>query len=217
MTCEAYRLLLPLLVNQDLDARAQAEVQTHVEDCAQCRGEVKQLRSVLGALKRQPAPEARFDMAQLFTQIQLDERKKARRWKRVALATLALAATVLLFSLTRLEIHIERNQFVLSWGDIGSTPSGPRNGSANDAKAGAKATANAEIAHEKLDELKDLIELVLDDVARRDGQRRAETAGLRSNLDQLRQAVGAGLAAAQRDVSALYDAQFPKKSPSEKE
>lgn len=213
MTCIDCLPLLPLRCTNDLPA-AQAEVvDAHLKGCQSCRREAAGLRQTLAKLGELPAAEAPVDMPRLFGALQAAEARRARRWRRGAFGAGALAAAVLLLFLVRLEIRLEPRQVVLAWGaeprveSSPPRPPSPRVGAADEEPLLAQLGS----LNDKLKELEEQIGLALYDAAQRDKRRGEELAALRRTLELVRASAAAGIAAAERDLSALYAVHFPKK------
>ena len=102
MTCESCRDLLPLHVYGDLTPTETAAVEVHLTACTACRAEFAALADVQRALAATPVPEVAVDAGRLLAEAAT---RQARRWRRLALAGAAIAAGLLAFVATRLEVR----------------------------------------------------------------------------------------------------------------
>jgi hypothetical protein len=115
MDCTAIRDLVPLYIYGDLSAAQAAELKQHVDQCAPCCAELAALEQVRQALAAAAAPATVVNIPQLYQQAARHEQSRVRRWRRVAVAGLALAAAVLLAFVMHLEIRFADQQMIVSW------------------------------------------------------------------------------------------------------
>jgi hypothetical protein len=195
--------LTDLLYGELPPAEAQA-VQQHLAGCAPCRAEYAALRQVRAALDATPAPapRAEVDLPRLYREAARRQARRLRRWRRLAVAGVAVAAGLLVALALRLEVRLGQHQIVLRWGappqveQLRAAPKPPETD-----RSVAERTAEMQL-------VKDLIHLLADDVKARDGQQKEAMLALRERVEALRVLVDERYAATERDVSALYTAQF---------
>jgi hypothetical protein len=154
----------------------------------------------------------KVDAAMLYRQAAERQALRTRRWRRAALA--ACAAGIALLTLTafsRLEIRVEVNQVVARWGAAPApeVPAPPPVVQGPPAPAdGGAATAAVE---DRLRVLDALVQALAEDDQARDYQHGREIARLQAQLRELRQQSEQHWTGAERDVEALYAAQFPNR------
>src|SRR5262249_7964110 len=108
---------LPELIAGTLSAAGRADLEAHLASCPHCRRERQGLEYVCQLLTATPAPCVQVDLGSLHRAAAEEERLRARRWKRRALATaLALAAVLLIGLLINLDIRIGDSELAVSWG-----------------------------------------------------------------------------------------------------
>ncbi len=209
MNCTAIRDLLPLHLTGALSADEQVAVDNHLHHCPECRATLGELRQVLGALPS--APRVQIDLASLFAEVARREHQHERRWRRVALAALAACVLVALGALVlRLEIKADRDQVVVRWGaPVLPTPlpSPPQ--------IATKTPDSPPIDPEQLRMLSDLIQALAQDVVDRDEARLAQIQRLQHELQQVQDQATHRWTLTQRDLTALYLAQFPTRKEKE--
>jgi anti-sigma factor RsiW len=212
MTCSHVRPLLPAHVYGDLPDDQAAAVAAHLRGCASCRAEADALAHVRSALDTMPSPAVRVDVPALFTTV---ADRQARRWRRLALAGGALAASLLVVLGLGLRVTIGNGQLVLAWGNI------PANGIApapravsNEKPLGALTQPRSPDLEDRIQLLQELARALATDIDTRDRQRQTDVENLRTRLDAVQQMATRQWADAERWVNALYVAQF--KRPEEK-
>lgn len=203
MNCPDVRRLLPALVYDELAAAEAAAVRGHLDSCPGCRDEFAGLAHARAALDAVPVPAVKVDVARLYTEVAARQERRARRWRRVSVLAAALAAAVLVAVGLRLQVRFAANELVIAWGDhpsrerervhIAPTP---------------LADARGSEIEERLRLLDDLVHAVAADVDRRDRHRQADTEEVSRRLDALRRVAAQKWLEAERNVSALYVAQF---------
>lgn len=205
MTCTEARPLLPALLYGDLPLREAALVRAHLGRCEGCRREEAALAEVRHRLDALPAPETAVDLERLYRDAARESVRSRPRGRRGAYAVLAAAAAIVLVVLaTRLEIRLDREQLVVRWG----APPSPAPVPPRDEPPVVVPTSPSPEVEERLKLLGELAQALAADADRRDARQqqemdilRAELTALRLQMAQLRQAVD-------RDVAALYSAQF---------
>ena len=91
-------------------------MERHLAGCAGCRREWAGLREVSRLLRATSAPEPRVDVEALYREAARRERRRLRRWHRLAVVACAAAALLLLAFGLKLEVCLERHQVVLHGG-----------------------------------------------------------------------------------------------------
>ena len=192
MTCNDLRDLLPLIAyGEPTPVGAEA----HLTACPACRAELTALADVRRALAATPVPAVRIDAGQLLAEAAT---RQVRRWRRLALAAGALAAGLLAFVATRLDVRVGDGQFVVSW--AGQTPSPP--------SPLPQSREKGDNNEERLRLIDELTRALAADIDERDARRVGEIAHLRARLDALQRLSMERWQASQRDLDALYTAQF---------
>jgi Putative zinc-finger len=203
-TCAQTReSLADLLYGEVSPAETQA-VQQHLAACPVCQAEYAGLRQVRAALDtaEPPASEVAVDLTRIYREAAHRQAKRLRRWRRLAVAGLAAAAVLLVAFGLKLEVRLEQHQVVLRWG----TP--PQVEPPRVAPKPPERDRPAAERHAEMQLVKDLIHLLADDVKTRDAQQKEAMFALRERVEALRVLVDERYAATERDVSALYTAQF---------
>lgn len=202
MNCEDIRELLPLLAYGDLADDECSAVEAHLHGCQACVSELAGLRRVRQLLDESPTPPARFDRFAMRQEEKLPNRA-ARRWRMVALV--GLAATILIAA-ARLEVRVDQRQMVVRWGRVEpAVPMADRH--QPPLVVQENAAEPAEVA-ERLKLLHELVHALAASVEAGDSDRREELAKLRKELAVIQEFDKKRWAATERDVSALYTAQF---------
>jgi hypothetical protein len=204
MKCTEIRSLLAEYASGGLSPDQSSTIEAHLAGCPSCRQEAEALHRICRLLSATPAPEVRVDVPALYREAEHRERRRARRWRRAAVV-LGLAALVLvvLGAVLRLEVRIDRDQFVLRWGTPpalekpGDLPERTRPGSA--------AVERAEVAQleERVRVLNDLVHALAVDVQTRDLERQEDAARLRALLEQVVRDAQRLSAATQQDLTTL--------------
>jgi hypothetical protein len=213
MNCADVRLRLPALLYGDLPPGEADEVRQHLARCGYCRKEYAALEQVRRLLGAAPAPAVTVDLPRLYREAAEQQAGRARRWRRAAWASLAAAAAVVLvLLLSRLELRIDANQVVLRWGAVAAAPEPlpPAPRPEPPVIAVAQSSSTAEIEQE-LRLLNEVVQTLSNDADSRDEQRRQEIARLRAQVSSLQRQLADLRLATQKDVAALYSAQFSEK------
>jgi hypothetical protein len=209
MTCHDARDLLPDLAFGGTDPDRGKALEAHLAGCAACRRELHELRHVRGLLAAVPPPDVRVDVAALYRAAAAREARRARRWRRLALAAGAAAAAAVVLAVgARLEVRVGDRQVVLRWG-AGPTPEAPP-APAPVAHAAPPLPAPA-ASEEQLRLLGELVDALAADARDRDLRTRAELTRLRTLLVELGERDARRWSAAERDIDAMYAAQFGRK------
>lgn len=203
MNCTEVRDDLPDLACGTLADDRKRQVERHLEGCAGCRRELAGLREVSRLLRATPAPQAQVDVEALYREAIRRERRRLRRWRRLAVVACAAAALLLLAFGLKLELCFESHQVVLRWGP-------PPEERAITAPAPRPREDERIAAHEqRLRALNELVMQLTGDVQTLDLRQQTELAQLRARVERLRQQSALQWEAAERDVAALYAERFP--------
>ena len=214
MNCTEIRPLLPGLLYGDLPTPIVALVQAHRADCPACAAEFEALRQVRGALDALPVPSATVDLAQLYREVAQRQERSLRRLRRVCFAAVACAAAVVLIvGLSRLEVRFEGHQVVVRWGTPPPLPEPPP-APVLPPVAVAPSPRIAEI-EERINLLGDLVQALSADSDRRSALRDDEVVAMRREIVDLQQQLAQLRLATDKDVAALYAAQFVSRKKGE--
>jgi hypothetical protein len=213
MNCADARARLPALLYGDLPAGELAEVRKHLDGCPACRSEQAAVAEVRGLLDVVPAPAVAIDLPRLYRAAAEQQARRLRRWRRVACASLAAAAAVVVgLLLSRVEVRLDGNQVVLRWGTVPAPPEPPPPSPLPPpAPAPAERTVAIAEIEQELRLLTELVQEMSNDADRRDDRQRREVVVLRAQVQALQQQLTELRVATEKDVSALYAAQFPEK------
>jgi hypothetical protein len=193
---------LPDLVAGGLAPDEQKAVADHLSRCPDCRRAVAELRAVSALLKAAPAPAVRVDLPALYRAAAERQARLARRWRRLAVASAASAAALLVAALgLRLEVRAEGHQVVVRWGPS-PAPSAPP-------VAPPPAPATSEPAPDETRRLTELVLGLANEGDQREERYRQELARLRGQLRLMQRQATEHRAAAEQDLDALYASQFP--------
>ncbi len=210
-TCAQAREALAGLLYGELSPADAEAVHKHLAGCPPCRAELAALRHVQTVLDAAPAPEASVDLPRLYREAAHREGRRLRRWRRVAVATLAAAAVLLAVFGLGLEVRVEKHQVVLRWGSPARPE--PPEPAPNPA---AERPPTPPAADGELQLVKDLIHLLAADLHAQDRKHKQALRRLHERLEELRLHVDQRWDATERDVSALYTAQFGSREKGEK-
>jgi len=212
MNCTTVRVQLPALVYGDLPAGEADEVRAHLVRCASCRKEHTTLMEMRGLLEQTPAPAVTVDLPRLYREAAAQQARRWRRWRRIAFAAVAAAAVVVLgVFLSRMEVRLDGNQLVLRWGAVPNPePPAPPQSVPQPPPVVADAPSSSTTAIEQqLHLLTELVQAVSNDADLRDERRQRELSRLRAEVHTLQEHLTELRLATEKDVSALYSAQFP--------
>lgn len=200
MNCTRARELLPLLLYDDLAPTEAEETRAHLRDCAACGQEFAALGGVRQALDALPAPSAKVDLGRVYVEAERRQRLQVRRWRRIAVALTAVAALLVLAFGLKLELRFEGHQVTLRWGKLPaqSEPVPPTRPEAPPPAVSA----------EDIQLLKGLLHGLMADMQDRDRQQQQALVRLHSQLESLQRHSQQRWAATERDLAALYTAQF---------
>jgi hypothetical protein len=207
MNCDRAREHLPLLVYGDLAPEDAVAVENHLEGCPACRNELAALRQLRQALDAVPEPVVRVDLPRLYARAAWERERQVRRWRRMALAFGAVAALVLLAFGLKLEVRVQAHEVTLTWGRP-ALPEKPPSAPPKPLPPGRSEGDAVLVQVEDLKLLRELIHAVASDVEAREQQERESLARLGDRLDALELQSRSRWAATEKDVAALYTAQF---------
>jgi len=204
MNCTRAKELMALSLTDALGPGDRGPLEEHLRGCPGCAAERRELRQVLGLVTATPAPPVEVDLAALFAEAARRQRRQLRRWRRLAGAACAacLAFALLAFWL-KLDVHGDRDHVVIRWGDPPTveSPAPP-----------PPAPVAQGVSEERVRLLSELIQALATDVAGRDDRQQQAVAQLQAELRQLQRLSDRRSASTERDMAALYTAQFgPKK------
>ena len=203
-TCAQIRESLPDLLYGELSAAETQALQQHLSGCQACQAEYVGLCQVHAALDSAwpPVPETAVDLARIYREAADRQTKHLRRWRRLAVAALAAAAVLLVAFGLKLEVRLEQHQVVLRWG----TP--PQIEQPRVAPKPPEKDRSAPRRDPEMQLVKELIHLLADDMKTRDAEQKEAVLALRERVEALRVLLDERFAATERDVTALYTAQF---------
>lgn len=212
MKCTEVCAQLPAFVYGDLRPEEAGQVEAHLQHCPACRQERAALEMVRQTLGYVPAPPLAVDLSRLYRRAAEDQRRRSGVWKRIAVAAVgAAAAVVVLLAGWRVEVRVDAQQLILRWGD--GQPASRAGHARPDPQRFAPslpdpAPAAALVSAEQVGLLNQLIQALAADGEARDRQHQEEVAQLQRQFRDLQALLARRLSAAERDVSALYAAQF---------
>jgi hypothetical protein len=140
------------------------------------------------------------DLSRLYRRAGDEQTRRLGRWRRAALALTAVAGLLLLAFALRLEVRVEQHQLLLRWGS-------PREVTVP-APLPAPPVLAAGVSAEELQLMKDLLHALADDVATREQRQQQAILQLQLRLEALLEQSQQHWSATERDVTALYNAQF---------
>ena len=204
MTCSDIRDRLPLLLYGDLAGTERNAVDAHLAGCPACGKELAALRQV-GRLLDEPSAALDFKAGAPATgwTPAPHPRTAQRRPPRIGrLAAMAGIAALVLIAVTRMDIRIDQRQITVRWGRSEPVSVEPR-----------EAIVRHEVIvptalDERLTLLNELVHALAASQEDGDGQRRDEIARLREEIASMQRHSLERWKETERDVSALYTAQF---------
>lgn len=198
MNCPTVDELLPLHAYGDLSADEAAEVDGHLAECPGCRAEFAALTAVRQALDATPPPEVVVDPI-VISHAAIERSAVRGRW-RWAVACGGLALGLMGLALLKLEVRVDGQQCVVRWG----TP--PE--IVPPARLVESAPDTMVALEERVRVLQELTHALAADVAARDRVRGVSQVQTNARLDALVRTIARRFQEAERDVDALYTAQF---------
>jgi anti-sigma factor RsiW len=207
MNCDDIRTRLLAWHYEELPAAEQAEVARHVDGCGSCREQSLAWQELGRKLDTLRVPAAHVELPRLFQQAVQRQERRLRGWRRTAAALVAAAAVGLIAVGLKLQIRMEASQVVVSWGNppeakpqVPELPSPPT-------IAPVQPTVS-QVNPEDVQLVKDLVRALATEIQWRDHQQQENLLRLQARFEAL---LGGALdrwASNERDVAALYSAQF---------
>jgi anti-sigma factor RsiW len=204
MTCDQVRPLLPLAAYGDLSGAEEEAVRGHLADCSACRAEGEAIQRLRTNLDAVPPPEVSVSVAAILRAESADQARRVRRWRRVAIAAGALAASVLTVLVVRPDIRIDDGALVVRW----------REPSTQSPQAVVRVEQPAR-DDQRVDLLVKLVRAMAEDAEGRDRDRRGEITAIKARVDRLALQEDARWQDVQKDVGVLYRAQFARREGGE--
>jgi hypothetical protein len=199
MTCQEIRELLPLHVYGDLSAAERGPVDAHLAECPTCRAELAALGDVRRALDASPAVPG-VDVSAIYRAESERLRRRSKRWRFTALMATAAAIA---FLAMRLDIRADARQLVVRWGEPEPVAAAPQ--VIERTIVHTEPAAQREL-EERINRMSSLIQALAANMDRKDVDQK-ELARLRRDMADLQQ-IRKRLSQTEREVSALYTAQF---------
>jgi hypothetical protein len=213
MNCADARPHLPALLYGDLQADVAQRVQAHLASCAACREECQALQGVSRLLDTLPAPGVEVDLGRLYRTAALQQDRRLRRWRRLAVAALGAAAAVLLLAfLARVEMRFEPHQFTLRWGTPPPIPVRPQPAPSPPREEPVVVAASyvpSPELEEQLSILGELVQTLSSEAELRDDRSRKDLAAIHLQVRSLQLQIAQLRLTVEKDLSALYAAHFP--------
>ncbi len=206
MTCTEARDLLPLLPYGDLPPDKADALRAHLRDCPACAREQASFRAVRGALDAAPVPAVQVDLPRLYQEAMTRQARRLRRWRLAAAACAAAAAVLLAVFGLRLQVRVQADQVVLSWGNPPAAQLPPAPAPAAPPRPTTHAVpADAE---ERLRLMSNLIHALADEVEARDSRQQEALARIQERLDVLQAQGNRRWNVTEQTVAALVAAQL---------
>jgi Putative zinc-finger len=220
MNCTQAAEQLAVLVYGDLEPARAAEVQEHLRGCPACRAERRALEEVRRLLGRDGTPPVRIDLARLYRDSAARQTLKLGRWRRaVAVCGAAAAVAAVCLAGLRLQVRLDRDQLVLSWGTPARSASQsaearsqasadktarPDSLESAGARAAAPESKTPRTVEEQLLLLTRLVHAVADDVQSLEHRQNESAAHFRTRLEGVQEQTLRRCAALEHQVDALY-------------
>lgn len=202
MNCSEARGQLPAALYDDLTPEESRRVRDHVADCALCRAELAELERVRRALDDVQVPRVEVDLERLFRQSATVQVRQARRWRRLALTAVGVAAAVLLLFGLGLEVRVDARQLVVRWGNIDEARPVPPQVRQ---EVGPQADPGIE---RRLQVVTALVHALAVDLDERDAGRKRDVSRLQAMLEDVRRQDNARLLETERGLAALLRVRF---------
>ena len=212
MTCPDARDQLSEMAFGGLAPEAHKALEEHLAVCACCRRELRELRHVRGLLAGAAAPGVRVDVAAVYREAASRQARRARRWRWVAAGACAAAATVTVAVLgSRLEVRAEAHQVVVRWGAVPPPEAPPAPAPPVVHAPPAPAPQPPAVSEGQFRVLSELVQALAAEQRDSELRGRAEVDRLRALLVQLGEREAQRWSAAERDIDAMYAAQFGRR------
>lgn len=199
MNCEHAKPLLPLWMDDSLADAEQAAVGDHVRACPTCQQEASTLRHALAQLQAMPLPVVHVEPWGVLDRAAQQHSRLARRWKRLTIAVSAVAVCLLCVLLVQPDVQVGDGAVVVRWRPAPEQP-----------VPLPLATPDPEQTR-KLELLTELVRSYAEasELRGQDRDKELETLRLRLEITQLQ--AERRWEDTQRDMGALYRAQFTRK------
>jgi hypothetical protein len=202
MNCEQLRERLSELLYGGLGKAERAEAERHLERCSECRRERAALESLAHCLNAVPPIEAQVDLPRLYREAAQRQARQTRHWRRAAVGLAAAAVVLLALVGLRLEVRFEAHQVVVRWGtppEVVAPPPAP---------VLPREDAPRYASADEVQLLKELVHALAADVDA--SQQRQETAvvRLRQRVEESHRQTQRRWIDTERNLAALYTAQF---------
>jgi hypothetical protein len=213
MNCADVRSRLAALLYGHLPPAEADDVRRHLGRCDGCRREQAALVELRRLLDAVPAPPVAVDLPALYRNAAAQQARWLTRWRRTVFASLAAAAAVVVaLLLSRVELRIDANQVVLRWGAVPAAPQpAPPAPQPEPTVITITQSPSAADVEQQLRLLGELVQALSNDADSRDERRRHEIDRLKAQMSALQRQVAELRLATEKDVAALYAAQFPEK------
>jgi hypothetical protein len=213
MNCSDVHQRLPNFLYGDADPQEASAIQEHLKDCQDCRKDQLNLQRLRLALDAVPAPAVTVDLQQVYQSASLRQARKLRRWRQAACALCALAALLLVAVFLRFEIRVEGHQLSVRWGAVpevpqSSAPVSDDNFAVQNSPHLPPDWPKTSDIDERLQLMASLIDALTTEVDTHDANHQQEIARLRQRLDLLQASGDTRWHDTERDLAALYVAQF---------
>jgi anti-sigma factor RsiW len=213
MNCNEIRARLLAAQYGELPDAERGIVERHLAGCAACREESSQWREFRGLLDALRAPAVAVDLPRLYAQAAHRRERSVRRWRRAAWCAVAAAAAALVVVGMKLELRVGPSQVVLHWG---GPPAAPPQGPDMPPATVPTPAAVPRVNSEELQLVKDLVRVLAQEVDTRDRRQQEELLRLQTRFETLLGRAFDRWASNERDVAALYAAQFRFQQKGEK-
>ena len=207
MNCSQIRQRLAELVYGDLAPPEAQEIEAHLHSCPECRKEQTALASARRLLDCAGTVAIPADLPAIYRRAAEMQRRRARIWRRAAIATLGAAAAVFIAAMVlRLEIRADASQVVIRWG----TPAELSERQALSPMEAGSVLARSRLPElqSELDVLSELVQGLTEDQDARERRIAEDRAFLRAELDEFRRQAALHWMATERDVAALCGTQL---------
>jgi hypothetical protein len=159
-----------------------------------------------------------MDFRKLYRQAADRQRQLARRWRRLSLVAAAAAILLLCLLGLRLQVRLERDQLVVSWGQepvVEKTPQREKPQPQPKPVAPAPVQPESSFAAD-LKLLRELVHVLAADVERLDGKQEQELLLLRADLARLRALADERWATTELQFTTLTQTQFGQRKEEER-
>ncbi len=202
MNCTEARQAMNQQLCGDLEADQTAQLEQHLQLCSDCRQEHERWQRLRHMLDAPSTPTVSVDVAAIYGQAEQRRERQLRRWRRVALAGLAVAASLLLVLGLKLEVRLEPGAVSLRWGKP-PEPKPPEH-LAPSALPHQPPIIAATVTPADVQLIRELVHVLAQDVETRDRRQQEALDMLATRLDELQTQTREHWRATARDVAGLY-------------